>query len=224
MVITICVLVMSCNKKNESLHSTNKSIDAKIDIIEKTGVYEIKQSENAKMNISLDDFLSTADYRYFKQQFPGLHMNMDKSKIYGFNIYSSIFAVSIPYDITNNKLGLLMILKNFKNNKIESFVKEIIIGNDTIVRMYRLRDLDDGIRIVFRNGKINTETLRPNAGCKGDSGQPNYDCYLNCDGFSSCFKCSVNQMMEIPLVLGFCMIQSDICAFAAAVHCSGIFY
>lgn len=211
-------LLIKCNKKEIKEEINSPSVQSSTLQSIKNNLprmIKIENYENAKNSVNLGTFTSGEDYKYFKQNYPTVTLQMNRAEIYSFPDYEGIYAAGIPFE-QDGKEGSLIIYKNVSNGKELSIVKSVKREvADTVVRMELLRNPQEMIEITFSKGGSSIN-LRP--GCKDD---PNKSCVERCNSWSSCVRCVVNEELSDPLFALTCLVFGKECAIVISIACIG---
>jgi len=208
-------LLIKCNKKeikeeinSPSVHSsTQQSIKNNL-----PRMIKIENQENAKNSVNIGTFTSGEDYKYFKQNYPTVTLQMNRAEIYSFPDYEGIYAVGIPFE-QDGKQGSLIIYKNVSNGKEFSVIKTVIKHtNDTVVKIYQLRNVQDGLEIVYSKSN-NTINLRPNC-------DPKKECNKGCASWTDCIECTIGKIENDPINAITCMAFGQYCAAMIVAYCT----
>jgi len=198
--------------KQESSNVSIENIQIKSNFPKMT---KLENQDNAKRGINIGSFTSTSDYLYFKQHYPTVQLQMNKAELFAFDEYDGIYAMGVPYN-REGREGLFVIYKNFNNNKTFSILREVKLGEDTILRIQPIRNINGAIEWTINNGDVTT-TFRPN--CK----QGNEPCYKRCDGFLDCMSCAISECEDDPTCHVVCFVASVECAIGFSLACSLVY-
>lgn len=171
--------------KQESSNVSIENIQIKSNFPKMT---KLENQDNAKRGINIGSFTSTSDYLYFKQHYPTVQLQMNKAELFAFDEYDGIYAMGVPYN-REGREGLFVIYKNFNNNKTFSILREVKLGEDTIMRIMELKNSNALLEIVKSKGNIAFKEKPENDKC-----DENKNCFSGCPNYMACVKCVFEEM------------------------------